>query len=343
LRLLIEKEGTIHGRFGYNPDIFKSETVSGFIEAYRHFLDQVVHESAVPLAKLELPKELESKPVRLDAAQPSVRIAATFSAEPVEPYLRFWFEQFQRPASIQFAPYNQVFQQLLDPESLLAKNNDGLSVLLIRFEDWQRYETSTEAAKIERHAAELIEALRSPALRPKVPYLICLCPPSPAMSADTAVIDVFQRLEHQMATSLSSVPGVHFVSYTEIESTYPVADYYDCHADQEGHLPYTDPFFAALATVIVRKWDALTRSPYKVLVLDCDHTLWKGVCSEGEGTSGIEVTPPHRFLQEFAMRQGEQGMLLCLNSKNQEGDVWSVFESSHGHATQTRAHCQFAH
>ncbi len=324
--LLIEKEGSIHGRFGYNPDILKPETVSWLIEAYRHFLEQIVHNPAVPLVQLELPKHLESKPVSADAIQPRVRIAATFSAEPVEPYLQFWLEEFQRPSLIQFAPYNQVFQQLLDPESLLAKNSDGLNVLLIRFEDWQRYETSTDASKIERHVAELIDALRSTALRPKVPYLVCLCPPSPAMSADTAVTDLFQRLEHQMAASLSSVPGVHFVSSAETEASYPVADYYDGHADQEGHLPYTDPFLAALATVIARKWDALTRSPYKVIVLDCDHTLWKGVCGEAEGPSAVEITPPHRFLQEFVIRQGDRGMLLCLASKNQEGDVWGVFD-----------------
>ena len=321
--LLIEKEGTIHGRFGYNPDIFKPETVKWLTQAYCHFLERIVHDPAVPLAQLELPKELESKRVSLDAVQSSVRIAATFSAEPVEPYLRFWFEELHRSSSVQFAPYSQVFQQLLDPESLLAQNRDGLNVLLFRFEDWQRYEASTDAAKIERHAAELIDALRS--LRPKVPYLICLCPPSPAMSVDTAMVDLFERLEHQLAASLSSVPGVHFVSYIEIESRYPVVDYYDHHTDQEGHIPYTDSFFAALATVIARKWDALTRSPYKVIVLDCDQTLWNGVCGE-EGPCGVEIAPPHRFLQEFVVRQGEQGMLLCLCSKNHEADVWSVFD-----------------
>ena len=337
--LLIEKEGTIHGRFGYNPDIFKPETVSWLVQAYRRFLEQVVHNPAVPLAQLELPTGLESKPVSLNAAQPSVRIAATFSAEPIEPYLQFWFEELQRPSPIQFAPYNQVFQQLLDPASLLANNSHGLNVVLIRFEDWQRYQDSTDIARIERHAAELIDALRSPAVRPKVPYLICLCPPSPSMSADTTGIDVFQRLEHEMAASLSSVPAVHFVSYTEIEASYPVADYYDRHTDQEGHLPYTDPFFAALATVIARKWDALTRAPYKVIVLDCDHTLWKGVCGEDEG---VEITPAHRFLQEFVVRQSEQGMLLCLSSKNQEEDVWRVFDQhpnmplQRGHIVSTR-------
>ena len=45
-------------------------------------------------------------------------------------------KELEIPARPEFAPYNQVFQQLLDPASLLATNTGGLNVLLIRLEDW---------------------------------------------------------------------------------------------------------------------------------------------------------------------------------------------------------------
>jgi len=64
-------------------------------------------------------------------------IGATFVAEPIAPYVEWWCKQFQLPIDIQFAPYNQLFQQLLDPESLLSENK-GINVLFIRFEDWIR-------------------------------------------------------------------------------------------------------------------------------------------------------------------------------------------------------------
>ena len=62
-----------------------------------------------------------------------------------------------------------------------------------------------------------------------------------------------------------------------------------------------------------------------MIVLDCDNTLWKGVCGE-DGPLGIEVTAPYRALQEFMIGQMNAGMLLCLCSKNNEKDVLDVFD-----------------
>ena len=68
-----------------------------------------------------------------------IAIAATFTAEPVQEAFEFWMEEIGQPGSIEFAPYNQVFQQLLDPNSLLGKNRRGVNVVLVRLEDWQRF------------------------------------------------------------------------------------------------------------------------------------------------------------------------------------------------------------
>ena len=65
-------------------------------------------------------------------------IAATFTAEPLEEAMDFWMGELELPASIEFAPYNQVFQQLLDPGSLLSQNRQGVNVVLVRLEDWVR-------------------------------------------------------------------------------------------------------------------------------------------------------------------------------------------------------------
>jgi len=69
----------------------------------------------------------------------------------------------------------------------------------------------------------------------------------------------------------------------------------------------------------------MKRNPRKVIVLDCDNTLWKGVCGE-DGPLGIEVSEPHRTLQAFMVDRMRAGMLLCLCSKNNEADVLDVFD-----------------
>ncbi len=42
-------------------------------------------------------------------------ITATFTAEPLDDVLEFWMGELGLASAIEFAPYNQVFQQLLDP------------------------------------------------------------------------------------------------------------------------------------------------------------------------------------------------------------------------------------
>src|SRR5450759_260240 len=72
---------------------------------------------------------------------PVVAVSATFTAEPLSLPIEFWMRRLGLDLPVKFAPYNQIFQQLLDPASLLAQNRGGINVVLVRFEDWVRYRT----------------------------------------------------------------------------------------------------------------------------------------------------------------------------------------------------------
>ena len=80
-----------------------------------------------------------------------IAIAATFTAEPVKEALEFWMEEIGRKGLVEFAPYNQVFQQLLDPNSLLGRNRQGINVVLLRLEDWQRFHDSAQPEHYQAH------------------------------------------------------------------------------------------------------------------------------------------------------------------------------------------------
>lgn len=252
-----------------------------------------------------------------------IAVAASFTAEPLSDALQFWSEKLHWQAEIEFAPYNQVFQQLLDPASLLSTNAKGVNLILVRPEDWLRYEslgTSDLHQKLEHTARELVDSLKAAAQRSPSPYLVCVCPASPKRASDP----LFRELEASICSQLSTVAGVHVLSSQNISEPYPDSQYYDADRDEMGHVPYTPEFFTALGTVIARKIHALRQAPYKVIVADCDETLWKGVCGE-VGPHGIELSLGHRGLQEFLVKQHDAGMLLCLCSKNNEEDVQEVF------------------
>jgi FkbH-like protein len=70
----------------------------------------------------------------------------------------------------------------------------------------------------------------------------------------------------------------------------------------------------------------------KVIVLDCDNTLWGGVVGE-DGLEGIKLSPSepsgrpyHAFQRQLASLK-QRGVLLCLCSKNNLADVHEVFDA----------------
>ncbi len=259
----------------------------------------------------------------------TIAITATFTAELVEESLTYWMQELALPSTITFAPYNQLFQQLFDPTSLLSKNQRGINVILLRFEDWQRFGTDAQQSKmaeekIERYVLELTQALQMVAKRSSTPYLVCVCPASPEVDADAQRQALFARVEDRMAKDLAAIGGVYLIKSTEVIRAYPVSQIYDPYGDKVGHVPFTRLFFAALGTLIARKIYALLSTPYKVIVVDCDQTLWQGVCGE-DGALGVVIDTPRLHLQEFLVAQQTVGMLLCLCSKNNEQDVFDVF------------------
>ena len=254
---------------------------------------------------------------------PLVAVSATFTAELIEAPLRFWVDELGWDYRIRFAPYNQVFQQLLDPQSLLARNRGGVNLVLVRFEDWSRFGRGGPEV-LEANTAQLIAALRQAAASLHSPTLVALCPASPELLADPEGAALARRMEAALERAIAALAGVYWISPAELIELYPSPNYYDPHADELGHIPYTPAFFAALGALAARKIHALRLPPYKVIVLDCDETLWSGVCGE-DFPEGVSLDPPRRFLQEFMRRQRESGMLLCLASKNNDEDVAETF------------------
>lgn len=257
------------------------------------------------------------------APSATLAIAATFTAEPLLPGLTLVLEEAGFALAPQCAPYNQIFQELLAPSSLLALNAAGANLLLLRIEDFVRevYEPQSLPEKIERTSRELCEALAQFAHRSRSPTVLAVLPSSGA--ADSDIGSQLRAATEQVREQARRLAGVYLLTDADIDL---VADGErdDPLRDELAHIPYTDQFYASLALAIGRKLHAILVPAHKVLVLDCDNTLWRGVIGE-DGLQGIRLPEPMLQVQRFACRVQATGALVCLASKNAEADVLEVF------------------
>ena len=95
--------------------------------------------------------------------------------------------------------------------------------------------------------------------------------------------------------------------------------------------PFRQEFVDAAAAEVMRFLRCRFFPPKKVLVLDCDNTLWGGVIGES-GLEKLQLDPYdypgiayYRFQSEV-LAIAEKGFLICLCSKNDESSVWQVLE-----------------
>ncbi len=259
----------------------------------------------------------------------TIVVASTFTVDPLTRPLGFWLETLDIAARVELAPYAQVMQLLLSPQSAFAGNSSGFNVLVVRLQDWVRdrlcsHQFDENAAHLDRSADDLVAGIESLQQRTSVPLLLFLCPTSRNLSATYQ--ELLARTEAVVCARVASLANVHCATHAELAPLYPLADYEDERSDRIGHIPFTNDYFTAMATQLARRITALSKPGYKAVAVDCDNTLWQGICGE-DGPGGVELTAAHLAFQDLLVRQHDAGVLLCLCSKNNIEDVQAVFRT----------------
>ena len=278
----------------------------------------------------------------VDKTPDQILISASFTASPVSNAVEFWRERLGFDFKTGFLSYNQIFQELLNPDSLFRSNRSGMNVILLRIEDWLPYngEGSSRYAEMVAISSELmklkqemfstlndfITALQTFNVNAPCQTLLIICPLSEKFRNNDYWNGCFSEIENALVEKAKGIELIHVLRAEEFHSPYQVAEVDDPERNEIGHIPFVDDYYLFLGTLIVRYYHWLTVKSYKVIVLDCDNTLWNGVCGE-TGPDGVKLSSSFKFLQRFLVKLKEQGMLLCICSKNSEEDVWAVFDN----------------
>lgn len=279
---------------------------------------------------------------------PDLRIglAASFTAEPLVPLLGAELLARGFTPAITLAPYGQIFQVCQQPAALLP----GCEVIVIawRIEDLLLPEALAFLRRDPAGWPQILEKLRAfveaiTALRAGfVGGVVVALPPFPAMlpapleelAPPHSAAALHRAVTTELAQRLAAIEGVLL---WDLDAPQRELGLEASLAFQHWYLyrqPFADPFLFAAAKLLARLITASRRAPRKCIILDADNTLWGGIIGE-DGLAGIQLSDDfpgsaYRDFQRLLLHWHAQGVLLAIASKNNEADVWEVFDRHDG-------------
>ena len=264
---LVEADQSLYGTVLYNSDLFDAATIARMVEHFQTILEATINGPHEHLSTLS---------AMVPAQTLSVEVISVFTAEPLEESLSFWLEKFRIPARIRFAPYNQVFQVLMNP----AANHDAVRIILLRLEDWAQSQSNADdefVQRLERNVRDFLDVLEESRRGQSSTYFVGLCPESNAVTTNATRIAALSIQENLIRDMTKYMSDVYFIDYHDVIKSYDVDEVNDPTGDEVGHIPYTPDFFTALGTAIARKlvslqtaWsiDAVENQPNQRVVVD---------------------------------------------------------------------------
>lgn len=239
----------------------------------------------------------------LDLDRLKLAIGASFTADLLGEFAPFWSRTLSVGVDFSLTPSATLLQSLLRPAS--AQNEDAAAVrsLLIRWSDF-----GDDPAAAAKH---LVAAVNASGLR----YSIFICPDQRQHPRAPDINDMRAALD----------PRGQIVDAAEIFAKYDVDNPFDTHTDHTASVPYSHEAFAALSAELVRRACAARRAPIKLVAVDCDNTIWRGVVGE-DGAAGIQIDRAAAALQRRLCALSDAGVAIALLSKNKDADVVSVFK-----------------
>lgn len=135
---------------------------------------------------------------------------------------------------------------------------------------------------------------------------------------------MFEQIYAKFIEGIRTYKNIRYYDLVEMYTRQEAEDAYDFYSYREANIPYSLDFYLDLSKKVFRNINVKYANEYKVIVLDCDHTLWKGIAEE-TGVENIEISQAYMDFQKFLLKKKQEGFLLALCSKNEEKTVREVF------------------
>ncbi|MBL7215656.1 MAG: HAD family hydrolase [Phycisphaerae bacterium] len=234
------------------------------------------------------------------------------------------------------APFGQVSQETLNPQSGLYVFIPDVTVLIA--------EADKLAEKAIDAADEIIALAQS--FRQNTSGLLVvttfMAPPDwPLHLLPSERQLELDKANQRLRETFKDDPRVQICDLAMLASYYGYTHALSPEMMAMARMPFAESFLVLLAKKLVSHFKVHAGLIRKCIVLDCDNTLWGGIIGE-DGMDGIALGPdcPGREFVDFQkaiLELYEQGVILAINSKNNEADILQVLRE-HPHMVLKEEH-----
>lgn len=275
----------------------------------------------------------------------NITILRNTIVESIVPYLKFFTYKIGFAAEIQMGDYDNVVQESMGMKEGILRKETNCVLIFMKLENFswslarnfsalQVEEVQNEVARIQETVTNILTGIRKQTDGMILWHGFEL-PLYPGLGIwDSQISEgqtgVISELNNSLRTALQSVTNAYIVDLNLCLARVGGNTFYDDRYWHIGRAPYSREALCEIASEDFKFIRALKGKNKKCLVLDCDNVLWGGIIGE-DGMSGIKLgktypgSPYYEFQQEV-LNLYNRGIILALCSKNNDKDVWEVFD-----------------
>jgi len=283
---------------------------------------------------------------QLKAKRLKTCVVRSVTVEPILPHLSVEAVLSNYVLDLQIGGYGSYVDEMLNPQSALAKFKPDMVLVLLDLEDIAGRLPDLCAdgigaaveQEIEESVAGIAQLLRSFRSGSSARLLLqgCVVPDLTSLgdvgdaNLPHSLTSAVHQLNQRLAALCNSISDCVFFDVDHLAARYGRANWRDARMFLASRLPIAAGAFGIYARGLIRSLSALFRAPRKVLCTDLDNTLWGGVLGE-DGPDGIATGtafPGNCYLeyQMYLKQLSSRGILLAIVSKNNEADVREAFQ-----------------
>jgi FkbH-like protein len=281
----------------------------------------------------------DGKPLR-------VALLRSYTAEPMEPILkmRLLLEGF-RP-SIWVGGYNQYVQEILDAGSALHQFRPNLVLMMIRLEevmpdfvdgfatrppsDWKE-RVASKVRELGGLAERIEKAFPAQVVvqNMTLPYGGYFGIHDPQRPDGQSYL--IQKFNQGLAAEFAKRKGAYLWDFDRLVRAKGYDNLYDPKMWYVARNPFRQSALPAIVDDLTRYLRSALGRIKKCVVVDLDNTLWGGIVGE-DGIEGISLGHDYpgncfRDFQKELLKLYHRGILLAINSKNNESDAFEVIDN----------------